>query len=97
MFRSIDERASVRLMRALGSLGDRAGVEKEYARLQRALDVELSEAPLPEARRAYRQALEAAAGKPTGGAGEPGPEPATTEVKRPPRRAARRGSAMRDI
>ena len=50
------EEASADLMRALGRAGNRSGVEKEYARLVRALSEDLDGEPLPETRRAYEQA-----------------------------------------
>lgn len=55
----VDEEASVRLMTALGGLGQRGAVEREYQRLEQALDAQLSAAPEVETRRAYRQALTA--------------------------------------
>lgn len=54
----LDEDASVQLMAALGSRAGRGGIEKEFARLTRALTEELSVEPLPETQRAYEQALE---------------------------------------
>jgi ATP/maltotriose-dependent transcriptional regulator MalT/DNA-binding SARP family transcriptional activator len=93
----IDERASASLMRALGSLKSRAGVEKEFARLERALDEELSEAPLPETRRVYQEALAAAAAPVPGGSAVPASPPAAIGGRRPGRRAARRGTAIRGI
>lgn len=56
---SLNEEASALLMAALGEAGSRAGVEKEFARLTRALREELDSAPLPETRRAYMGALAA--------------------------------------
>ncbi|MBI1950455.1 MAG: tetratricopeptide repeat protein [Acidobacteria bacterium] len=53
----LNEEASARLMGALGGLGNRAGVEKEFGRLSRSLSQELSTDPLPETRRAYEKAL----------------------------------------
>jgi ATP/maltotriose-dependent transcriptional regulator MalT/DNA-binding SARP family transcriptional activator len=53
----LNEEASAHLMDALGGLGNRAGVEKEFGRLSRALGQELSTDPLPETRRAYERAL----------------------------------------
>ena len=55
----LNEETSARLMRALGAHGSRAAVEKEYARLQAALDEELGTSPLSETRRAYDEALSA--------------------------------------
>ncbi len=53
----LDEEASVLLMTSFGSSGNRAAVEKEFARLRRALEEALSSEPLPETRRAYLEAL----------------------------------------
>ncbi len=53
----LNEEASARLMRALGVSGNRAAIEKEYARLRTALDEELGTPPLPETRCAYDEAL----------------------------------------
>ncbi len=70
--RPIDEQASCRLMRALGALGDRAGIDKEFSRLRQALADEWGAGPRPESRRAYDEALEAAApGRPEPAAGRP--------------------------
>ena len=53
----LNEEASVLLMTSFGNSGNRAAVEKEFARLCRALKKELSSEPLPETRRAYLEAL----------------------------------------
>ena len=52
----IDQQASDLLVRALGALGDHAGIEKELARLRRALAEELSSPRLPERLRPYDEA-----------------------------------------
>ena len=52
----LNEEASVDLMRALGSTGDRAAVEKEFERLRAALSDELGAEPEPETRREYEAA-----------------------------------------
>ena len=52
----IDEQASIDLMRALGMAGDRPAIEKEYARLVRALAEELECEPAPATRQAYERA-----------------------------------------
>jgi len=52
----LSEEASIDLMRALGMTGNRAGVEKEYARLVRALAEELEGEPEPGTREAYAKA-----------------------------------------
>lgn len=52
----LNEEASSDLMRALGMTGNRAGVEKEYARLVRALADDLEGEPLPETRQVYEKA-----------------------------------------
>jgi LuxR family maltose regulon positive regulatory protein len=57
---ALSESGSARLMKAYGALGDRAAVEKEFARLARALREELDTDPLPETDRARRAALDAA-------------------------------------
>jgi LuxR family maltose regulon positive regulatory protein len=57
----IDGQASSCLMRALGALGDHEGIEEEFARLAQRLSEESSSSPLPETRRAYDEALAAAA------------------------------------
>ena len=46
----LEEEVSRRLLRALGSLGQRAGIEREYRRLTAALRDELATSPLPEKR-----------------------------------------------
>lgn len=56
----LDEKVSQRLMRTLAVRGDRAGIEKEWQRLSRALRAELSAAPSKEARDAYENALSTA-------------------------------------
>jgi ATP/maltotriose-dependent transcriptional regulator MalT/DNA-binding SARP family transcriptional activator len=53
----LNEEASARLMDALGTMGNRAGVEREFGRLARALRQEIATDPLPETRRAYDRAL----------------------------------------
>lgn len=53
----LDEEASVRLMAALGSRGRRGAVEKEFRRLEGALQEAFSVPPGVEARRAYQRAL----------------------------------------
>ncbi len=50
------EAASCKLMEALGLMGHRAGVEREYARLVRLLGKELDLEPLPETTKAYERA-----------------------------------------
>ena len=57
-----DEAASVALMQACGSLGRRAEVEKEFDRLRRALDSELSSLPSAATRAAFERARQAAGG-----------------------------------
>lgn len=59
----LDEAASAAPMRALGAAGNRAGVEREFRRLSRALAEDLASDPLPETRRAYLEALESGAGR----------------------------------
>ena len=90
----IDVRASAQLMRTLGSLGDREGVEVEFARLQRALGPESSPTPHAEARRARQEALAAAGAPPPGAAATAVGGPATLAEKRPSRRTVRRGPAL---
>ncbi|OLC53979.1 MAG: hypothetical protein AUH92_04890 [Acidobacteria bacterium 13_1_40CM_4_69_4] len=85
----IDGQASGHLMRALGALGDRGGIEKEFSRLCQELSEELSSPPLPETLRAYDEALAAAAG-PGGGDIVRAPQPVPPGW-RAARRAARRG------
>jgi ATP/maltotriose-dependent transcriptional regulator MalT/DNA-binding SARP family transcriptional activator len=53
----IDERASARLMQALGALRGRDDVQREFGRLRQALAEQLSTAPLPETRGAYEEAI----------------------------------------
>lgn len=57
----IDERASASLMRALGELGDRERIDREFSRLRQVLADELRAVPQPESRLAYEQALQTAA------------------------------------
>ena len=64
----LDEDASARLMRALGTVGHRGSVEQEWARLAKTLSEDLSAEPLPETREAYEEAL-------TLGAAAPPPTP----------------------
>lgn len=80
----LDEEASCHLMKALGRQGSRAGVEKEFSRLARALREELSAAPEPKTLRAYEESL--AAGTNLPGAGDQGPEtrPASGRSPRQP-------------
>ncbi len=82
-----DEQASCRLMRALGALGDRGGIDQEFARLRQALADERGAGPQRESRRAYDEALAAVAA--------PGQE--APAAGQPARRAPRRGAdaAMR--
>ena len=64
----VDEEASARLMAALGSLGHRSEVEKEYDRLSRALAEETGSQPLPATRAAFEKArAREARPAPTGG------------------------------
>ena len=53
----LDEEASCRLMRAMGILGDRSGIVREFERISRALEADLQTRPLPETRRACDLAL----------------------------------------
>ena len=53
----LNEEASALLMTSFGNFGNRAAVEREFARVCRALKKELSSEPLPETRRAYLEAL----------------------------------------
>ena len=75
-----DEQASRRLMRALGALGNRAGLDKEFTRLRQALADERGAGPQLETRHAYDAALEA----------EAAPGKAGPAAGRPARRALRR-------
>src|SRR4029453_7935974 len=72
----LEEEVSRRLLRALGSLGQRAGIEREYRRLTAALRDELATSPLPETRRAYEDALDSASGRGGGARPAGGPPPA---------------------
>ncbi len=63
----LDEGASCALMRTLGRLGNRGGVEKEFRRITQILAEELSSAPLPETVRIYKDALAAGTGRPAAG------------------------------
>jgi len=60
----LDETASAALMLALGTLARRAEVEKEFDRLRRALDSELSSLPSAATRAAFERARQAAGGEP---------------------------------
>ncbi len=75
-----EEGVSCRLMWALGALGDRGRLDREFTRLRQALADEMAAAPRPETRCAYDEALQAvaAAGK------------AASAARRPARRASRR-------
>jgi DNA-binding SARP family transcriptional activator len=55
----LDEGASASLMRALGELGDREAIDREFSRLRQTLADERGAAPQPESRLAYEQALQA--------------------------------------
>ena len=52
----LSEEASSALMLGLGTMEDRAGIEKEYERLVRVLAEELESEPMPETRRAFEKA-----------------------------------------
>jgi LuxR family maltose regulon positive regulatory protein len=60
----LDEAASAALMLALGTLARRVDVEKEFDRLRRALDSELSSLPSAATRAAFERARQAAGGEP---------------------------------
>jgi len=53
----LDQQVSCRLMRVLGEIGDRAGLDREFARLRQALADQESAAPAPATRRVYERAL----------------------------------------
>jgi LuxR family maltose regulon positive regulatory protein len=53
----LDERVSCRLMRALGEIGDREGLDREFSRLRQALADDRGAGPRAGTRRAYQDVL----------------------------------------
>ncbi|HXU12292.1 MAG TPA: bacterial transcriptional activator domain-containing protein, partial [Candidatus Binatia bacterium] len=53
----LDQQVSCRLMRVLGEIGDREGLDREFARLRQALADQEGVPPAPATRRVYERAL----------------------------------------
>ena len=77
----LDEPISSRLMRALGEIGDRRGLDEEFTRLRQALADLRGAAPRPETRRAYEDALKGI---------KKAPERSAPAARRPARKTPRR-------